>query len=135
MILSRACENALRAVIYLAGKPKNSGYTSVKEIAEQNDISFHFLGKILQKLTQRGLLNSYKGPHGGVSLAKPATEIRVIDIVEAIDGIEFLNRCVVGMPICDDKNPCALHHKWMKIRNDIYRLFTHHTIHDLIEPD
>ena len=95
MLLSRACEYGIQAVLYLA-KHHDVPYISVKEIAEKHDISFHFLGKILQTLTQKGLLTSYKGPKGGVSLARSPQELTVLQVVEAIDGVEFLRKCVVG---------------------------------------
>lgn len=132
MILSRACEYAMQAVLYLARQQRDS-YISIKEIAEKNDISFHFLVKILQKLTQQGILNSYKGPRGGVSLAKPAREITPWDIVAAIDGVDFCQKCVVGFPECDEHHPCDLHYKWAKIRQEICDMLSEKSIAELID--
>lgn len=132
MLLSRACEYALQAVLYLAKQNKNT-YVSIKEIAEKSDISFHFLGKILQRLTQQGILNSYKGPRGGVCLARPARKITPWDIVAAIDGVSFCRKCVVGFPECDEKNPCDMHEKWVKIRQEICDMLSEKSIAELID--
>jgi Rrf2 family protein len=132
MLLSRACEYGIQAVLYLA-KHHEVPYVSIKEIAEKNDISFHFLGKILQRLTQKGLLVSYKGPNGGVSLARSPQELTVFQVVEAIDGLESLQKCIVGMPACDEKHPCALHKKWAKIREAICDMLKEKNIAQLID--
>ena len=132
MLLSKSCEYAIQAVLYLA-KHYDTPYVSIKEIAEKNDISFHFLGKILQTLTKKGLLISYKGPKGGVSLAKSPKEITLLDVVDAIDGLEFLkSKCVIGLPNCGDGKPCALHDKWGPIRENIYKMFADKSIAQLI---
>lgn len=132
MLLSRACEYGIQAVLYLA-KHREAPYISIKEIAERNNISFHFLGKILQTLTQKGLLISYKGPKGGVQLAKSPAKITVLQVVEAIDGLDFFQKCVIGMPACGDEAPCALHTKWGKIRQEIYEMLSDKSIAQLLE--
>ena len=131
MLLTRACEYGIQAVLYLA-KHHEVPYISIKEIAEKNNISFHFLGKILQTLIQKGLLISYKGPKGGVSLARSPQEITVIQVIEAIDGLGFFQKCIVGMPSCDETHPCALHEKWSKIREDICKMLGDKSIAQLI---
>jgi Rrf2 family protein len=131
MLLSRACEYAIRAVLYLA-KHQDGAYVSVKEIAEQTDVSFHFLGKILQTLTQKGLLISYKGPKGGIQLAKSPDEITVFQVVEAIDGLNVLKQCVLGLPNCGEGKPCALHDQWGPIRAEIADMFQGKSIAQLL---
>jgi len=131
MLLSRACEYGIQAVLYLA-KHHEGSYISIREIAAKNHISFHFLGKILQRLTQKGLLISYKGPKGGVSLARSPQEITVLQVVEAIDGLAFRRKCIVGMPCCDQNHPCAFHEKWSKIRKEFGDMLDDKSIAQLI---
>jgi Rrf2 family protein len=118
VLFSRQCEYALQAVMYLALKPGRE-MTSIRELAEKIDIPYHFLAKILQDLTYKGLLVSQKGPMGGFALAKSAKEITLFDIVEAIDGAGFATDCVLGFPECSGKNPCAVHEQWGEVREDI----------------
>ena len=87
----------------------------------------------MQTLTQKGLLTSYKGPKGGISLARSPQELTVLQVVEAIDGVEFLQKCVVGMPSCGGDHPCALHDKWFSIREGIYAMLADKSIAQLID--
>jgi Rrf2 family iron-sulfur cluster assembly transcriptional regulator len=57
-----------------------------RHIAKEEQIPTHFLAKILQELTRKGMLRSNKGPSGGFALRTPAKEIRLLDLVEAMDG-------------------------------------------------
>jgi Rrf2 family transcriptional regulator, iron-sulfur cluster assembly transcription factor len=132
MLLSRACEYAIRAVLYLAER-QDTPYVSVKEIAEQTGVSFHFLGKIVQTLAQHGILVSYKGPHGGVQLAATPQDITVLHVVEAMDGLDVLQQCVLGLPNCGEGRPCALHGQWGRIRADIRNMFQGQSIAELLE--
>jgi Rrf2 family iron-sulfur cluster assembly transcriptional regulator len=121
IIFSRQCEYALQAVTYLALKPDGE-MTSIKELTKKLDIPFHFLAKILQDLTHKGLLVSQKGPTGGFALAISPKDITLFHIVEAIDGVDITNKCVLGFPECSGKNPCAVHEKWGSLRDGIYSM-------------
>jgi Rrf2 family iron-sulfur cluster assembly transcriptional regulator len=121
IIFSRQCEYALQATTYLALKPAGE-MTSIKELTKRLDIPYHFLGKILQDLTYKGLLNSQKGPTGGFALAMPAKDITLFHIVDAIDGNDFMHKCVMGFPECTGKSPCAVHEQWGELRDGIYAM-------------
>jgi len=85
MLYSRSTEYAIRSFVYLARIPDGE-FAMVRRIAQDEKIPAHFLAKILQDLTRKGLLRSNKGPSGGFSLRIPASQIRLLDLVEAIDG-------------------------------------------------
>lgn len=121
VLFSRQCEYALQAVTYLALKPEGE-MTSIKELAKKLSIPYHFLGKILQDLSYKGLLSSQKGPSGGFGLAMPAKDITLFHIVEAIDGVGFTKNCVLGFPECSGQNPCAVHEKWSGLRDGVYSM-------------
>lgn len=121
ILFSRQCEYALQAVIYLALKPDREK-TSIRELTRKINIPYHFLAKILQNLTYKGLLISQKGPNGGFALAKPARDITLFQIVEAIDGADLTSKCVLGFPDCSGKNPCAVHEKWADLREGIHTM-------------
>jgi len=105
--------------------------TLIKEIADSLDIPVHFLAKILQNLSKSGILVSHKGPNGGFALAKPASEISLMQVVTAIDGWDFVTKCVVGFPECSDDNPCPLHHYWGKIRTEIQKMLMNESIAEI----
>ena len=85
MIYSRSAEYAIRSFVYLARIPDGK-FAMARHIAEEEQIPAHFLAKILQELTRKGLLRSNKGPSGGFALRVPASQIRLLDLVEALDG-------------------------------------------------
>jgi Rrf2 family transcriptional regulator, iron-sulfur cluster assembly transcription factor len=85
MIYSRSAEYAIRSFAYLARVPSGK-YAMARHIAEEERIPAHFLSKILQDLTRKGMLRSSKGPSGGFALRTPASQIRLLDLVEALDG-------------------------------------------------
>ncbi len=132
MLLSKSCVYGLRAALYLASKEKEE-FTPIKPMSERLEISFHFLTKILQQLTANGLLESFKGPNGGVRLAKSPDKLALIDVVLAIDGPKLLTECALGLPGCGLKNPCPLHDKWAITRDSIRDMLANTTLTDLVE--
>ncbi len=127
ILFSRQCEYALQAVLFMALK-RGEATTSIRELTERLHTPYFFMAKILQDLSRKGLLTSYKGPAGGFTLAKAPKEIMLFEIVEAIDGQELMHECVLGFPECSSENPCALHEHWAKSREAIYDVLTKKTI-------
>jgi Rrf2 family iron-sulfur cluster assembly transcriptional regulator len=130
LIFSRQCEYALQAVLYLALKPSGER-TSIKELTRALKIPYHFLGKILQDLTRKGLLASHKGPSGGFMLDMPPKDITLFHIVDAVDGADFTRTCVLGFPECSGKNPCSVHEHWAHLREGIYQMLVDRNIADM----
>lgn len=130
MILSKASEYGIRAILYLATQQVD-GYLSIRTIADELDLSFHFLTKIFQKLTQAGLLESLRGPNGGVALARPAAHITLREVYVAIEGPELFESCVLGLPGCGEAKPCPLHDQWVVERTRLDRLFATTTLAEL----
>jgi Rrf2 family protein len=118
ILFSRRCEYAIRAILYLARKPRGM-MVSIREFTEKLDIPYHYLAKILQDLTRRKILESHRGASGGYSLAQSADEITLIRVVEAIDGEALMKSCVLGFPECSSQNPCSLHELWKRCREGI----------------
>src|SRR5438067_2030889 len=85
MRLTRASSYALHAVAYMAQQKSDRPIASHK-IAQERGIPERFLLKVLKPLVSARVLTSIKGPNGGYKLARPATEISVLEIVEAVDG-------------------------------------------------
>jgi len=118
VLFSRQCEYALQAVTYLAMKPEDER-TSIRELTKKFEIPYHFLAKILQDLTYKGLLVSQRGPSGGFGLARSPKDITLFEVVDAIDGNAFVTECVMGFSQCSGKNPCAVHSKWGELRETL----------------
>jgi Rrf2 family iron-sulfur cluster assembly transcriptional regulator len=131
MIYSRSTEYAIRALVHLAQVPEGR-YAMVKQIAAEENIPAHFLAKILQQLVRKGLLRSSKGPTGGFCLRRPAGEIRLMQLVEALDGLTNYQKCVSGLSECTDGAPCAMHDSWKTLRSRIMNYLETTTIAELV---
>lgn len=132
MVLSKACSYGLLATLYVARK-KDAKYISIREISDDLNISFHFLTKILQTLTENGLLVSLRGPKGGVSLAKNPQDVSLLDIIVAIDGGELFTECILGLPGCGVAKPCPMHEYWSDVRKHLQENFGGKTLADVSE--
>ena len=71
-----------------------------------------------------------RGPHGGIALARPASQIRLEEIVLAVDGPAVFRECVLGLPGCGDRKPCPLHEQWAPAREKVHRMFANATLGD-----
>ena len=135
-MLSAACRDSIRAMIYMANLSKKEKYKekfiSIYKIAKDLGLSFYFLSKNFQKLVKAGLLESHRGPQGGVRLLKSPSHIKLIDIVTIIDGIDFFNKCILGFEECSNEKPCSIHNLWADKRNQILIMFENTTLEDVI---
>jgi Rrf2 family protein len=134
MLFSKACTYAIRAAVLAAAKDPDGqrAFIPIRELAEEVDVSFHFLTKILRRLTEANIMESFRGPNGGVGLIRPAREISVIDIVASVDGLGLFQGCALGLPQCSDESPCPLHDAWRKRREDLKNMLTRTTLADLV---
>lgn len=132
MLLSKSCEYGLRASLFLVAH-HNGKYISIREMSDKLNISFHFLTKTLQQLTGAGLMESHKGPNGGVRLVKDGTDITLFEIVNAIDGQKAFTECILGLPGCGNKKPCPLHDNWKETRQHILKMLQNTTLKELTD--
>jgi len=131
-MLSNTCKYAIRAVLYLAVNSEKGQKIGIKQISGDLDIPQPFLGKILQSLAKHKVLSSTKGPNGGFGLGKNPGDILLIDIVNFIDGMDSFKKCVIGVKYCSEQeNPCALHFRYAKIREEMRNIFEVETIEQL----
>lgn len=130
MLLSKTCIYALRASVYLASR-RNREFVTIREMSDELQISFHFLTKVLQQLTRAGILESYKGPNGGVRLNRAASTICFLDVVVAIDGEYLIKECALGLPGCGEMKPCALHDQWSVLKEKLLFMMKNITLDEL----
>jgi Rrf2 family protein len=115
MKLSDGVEWGVHACTLLAVLPPDSALPAAR-LAEYHGVPSAYLAKHLQALAGAGVLETVKGPRGGYRLARPAPEITVLDVVEAIDGDEPAFRCTeirrrgpTAMPAREYRLPCGVH--------------------------
>ena len=96
---------------------EEGAFVSIRGMAEELGISFHFLTKILQTLTQQGFLQSYRGPNGGIAFHIPPENILLSDLIRALEGDDFFDKCLLGLPGCGERKPCQILNCWKTIKN------------------
>lgn len=130
MLYSSPCEYAIRALTALALRPRDR-WVPAPSIAAETEVPVSYLGKIFKDLVRAGILASMRGPRGGYRLARGASEIRLLDVKAAIDGLGDLERCAVGLDPCTDETPCPLHEEFKEVRRTIRTYLASTTIEEL----
>ncbi len=132
MIFSSETEYAIRGAAELACRGGGEGKTvMLDQLVSGTDIPRDFLAKIFQKLVRGGVLTSTKGRGGGFALARADHEITVMQIVEAVQGAQAFDGCVVGMEACNDHMPCPQHDLYKPIRQRLKAYVQTTTLADL----
>ena len=132
VIFSKKCEYGMQAVLFLAAQ-KTGTVVSAGTISQVLKIPREFISKILQSLRDSGIISSSKGKSGGFFLAKQPSDIKLIDVVEAIDGLETFNSCVLGFPECTPDTPCPVHDSWGELRTKAFEMLSNETLDKLKE--
>jgi Rrf2 family iron-sulfur cluster assembly transcriptional regulator len=128
MVLSKACTYGILATLYVAKEERD--FVPIRELSDELHISFHFLTKILQQLTNQGILVSLKGPKGGIKLAKDPSSVTYYDVILAIDGEEVFTECVLGLPGCGHEVPCPIHEFWAPTRDLLKTTFVSQSLEE-----
>jgi Rrf2 family protein len=129
-MFSRSSGYAIQALTYLAAQPSGR-LVGAREIATNLQIPMPFLWKILRKLSQEKLVRSFKGVHGGYELARPASSIRLSEILLVGRDGALMGDCVLGLSTCSDQDPCPLHARWKDVRDEIEKRVKNTRLSDL----
>jgi len=129
--LTSAADYAIRAMIHLACLP-DGGVALRSEIAEAQYIPTSFMAKILRSLVRARLLRSSRGVNGGFSLARPAADINMLEIVEAIEGPLALTDCVPSPTGCGWAMDCPASAVWLKVQDAMKATLKATTLEDLV---
>ncbi len=114
--VTRDADYALRMMLEVGARPES--IVSTLEVARRQDIPYQFLRKVARTLVTSGLLRSSRGSRGGLSLARAATDISLLDIVRAF-GPAALNRCTLDPPECDRWDACSAYPVWLEAQRAI----------------
>jgi Rrf2 family transcriptional regulator, iron-sulfur cluster assembly transcription factor len=129
-MLSKSCLYGIQAALYLAAHDR-AGYVSIRQIGQDLGISYFFLTKVLQRLTEKGIMTSFRGPNGGVALHVSAKELTLKQLIVALDGPGMFVECVLGLPGCGSEKPCPLHADWGVVRQEIETTLAGLTVSEL----
>ena len=132
MRISKKAGYALRALAIMARK---GGSSSIHEVSERERIPVKFLEQILLTLRHAGLLSSKRGVGGGYTLARPAAEISILDIVQALDGPISPLPCTLARPTepctCPDPRICPTRMLMTEFRAEMVGWLEKRTLEDL----
>ena len=129
--LTSATDYAIRAMIHLACLP--DGAQALRDdIARVQGIPSSFMAKILRNLVRARLLRSARGVNGGFALARSATEICLLDIVEAIEGPLCLTNCVSEPPGCELTAECPAASVWTEVQDAMREILKGRSLEDLV---
>ncbi len=132
MEITRQADYAMRAVLHVAGLGEGER-SPTSLIAAEQDVPLPFLAKIISQLAVKGIVDAMRGASGGVRLARPAEDISLLEVVEAIDGPLTLNRCVLSPSSCKFSGTCPMHEIWLEVREDLVAKLSSVSIADLHE--
>ncbi len=132
-MFSTSCHYGLQGILHIAFYHEEDRNIDLKQIASEQNIPKHFLSKILQILVKKNLLISTKGPSGGFRLKREPDQISLIEIIDAIDGMDVFTKCGIGFKQCNDENPCPIHEEYKKVRNQVMLFFQDKTLAELVE--
>lgn len=118
-MVSKTCEYAIRAMLFIAQKSMSKNKVGVKQVAKAIGSPEPFIAKILQDLGKSGLVLSVKGPNGGFYLDKAGLKNSLADVVIAIDGDKLFTGCGLGLKDCSAKRPCPIHDEFVAVRKQI----------------
>jgi len=107
-VLSQTVEYALRATVYLADQAPHP--RTNEQIAEVTKVPQAYLSKVMQGLARAGLVKSLRGIHGGFVLVRPAAELTILEVVQAVDPIRRIRTCPLGLST-HGVNLCPLHRR------------------------
>ncbi|MFO7981934.1 MAG: Rrf2 family transcriptional regulator [Desulfuromonadales bacterium] len=134
MLITRATEYAIRALLHLAKHPAGE-IVLKKDICRQQEITPAFLTKILQPLIKAGVVGSQRGVGGGFYLLKDPSEVSLLDILEAEEGPLALNHCLEHDKKCDRRETCSVHGAWKEIRDEMSAVLRRFDFARLVEAE
>lgn len=127
-MISKTAQYALQGMTLLASQSKRM---TVKELAKEIGAPQPYLARIIVALTKAGLVQSRRGPGGGLTLGRAPESISFFDIITCFDGSEMLDHCAMGFKGCSAvEHHCPLHSAWHEAREKLWNAWRHTTLRE-----
>ena len=130
MKLSTKGRYGVRALLDVALHQDESP-VQLKDVAERQQISLSYLEHLIAPLVSAGLLKSARGARGGVSLARPARAIRLLDVVQALEGSLAPVHCLDEPETCSRVETCVTRDVWAEVKDAVESVLGSITLEDL----
>ena len=150
MLFSTKAEYGVRLMVELGrragdGPPETAEPVALAAVAEAELLPLSYLEHLVAKLRQAGIVSSVRGAHGGYRLARPATEIAMLDVVEALEGPIAPMECFHetrdgqtrdGRVLCshetDGDQACATKLLWTRVQGGVTKALASTTLAELV---
>jgi Rrf2 family protein len=133
MILTKTTEYAVRVLTYMASHDKE--LFSANYLHKELNIPYKYLTRLMTDLSKQGCLVSVKGRDGGFRLVKDVKTITLANIIEAVEGMDSFNACILGFHECSSENPCAMHYVWEENKKNFIKTLKNTSLYDLSHMD
>lgn len=128
----------MRILLRIASCKDKDGM-SIPQLSEAEGLSSHYIAKLTRLLRMEGFINSTPGNKGGYILAKPASQINIQDVLEALGGVMFDKKfCQLhagSMKLCTNSVDCSARSLWQMVQYTVDRLLAQITLHDLVNTE
>jgi Rrf2 family protein len=132
-MVTRNTEYAFRALVYIQLKNFENIRPGVSEISREIDAPEAYLAKIMQTLSRHRIVDSRKGRGGGFYFPEGGSEISLYDVILIMEGDACFKKCAFGFKNCSDFNPCPLHDRFAKVREDFLEITRSETIRSVTQ--
>ncbi len=112
---------------------QEDGPVPLEALAERQGIPERYLAKIVQDLRRSGLIRSVRGAHGGYCLSRPAAEISLLDVYEALEGSFCPVDCLDTPGSCGRTDGCTTRGVWQELREAVVGVMQARTLEDLAQ--
>jgi Rrf2 family protein len=129
-MVTRESDYAIRALTLLGA---NGGYVRAARIAEEKAVPFDFLQKILRKLKSAEFVAVKRGPGGGFTLVRSPADIRLLDVLDVIQGPLTVSQCLLGDHKCPLENTCPVRNRLAAIQGSVRESLAEITLSELLE--
>ncbi len=131
-MLSKTCQYAVRATVYIAIRSADGMKPGLKEVAREIQSPEHFTAKILQTLVRARIIRSSKGPSGGFFVEKEGTDVPLRRILELFRCDHWFQRCILGLDQCSELHPCPVHREFIPFRENLKLMMSSWSIQNLV---
>lgn len=131
MKLSTRSRYGTRALVDIARNSENKPVL-LRDVAQRQDISQLYLERLISPLTGAGILRTTRGAHGGVSLARPASEIKISEVIQLLEGSIVPVECASNPGLCPRSAECAARDLWEELSRAMDSVLENVTVQDLV---
>ena len=111
----------------------DQGLVRIQDIAERQGVSIKYLEKLVKSLKEAGFVTSKRGPRGGHTLARPASEIPMGEVVRVLEGDDSLVECRSGDDACARLDHCLTRRLWQEAAEAMYDRLNSFTLADMLD--